>query len=511
MPKLGRNEKLPVLSVFFVFCILAYLFPYTGDDWTWGSTIGLDRLNTFFAGYNGRYLGNLLELAVTRSVLLNVLVKAALLTFACWLCRVYSGSRGRLSFGFAFLLLILMPKSLLREAIVWTAGFSNYIPPALISVLVLAVIATGPERPRERKIPVWAAFAAGFAGALFIENITIFNILLAISVLIYRWLRQHRFLREEIGFLAGAVLGAVAMFSNSAYGRVAAGVDHYRTVASTPEGTLQRILQNAAEIMDYLIFENFWFCLIVTGILILLAADAVRKQPKGKKTVWTALVAGINVLALAVVFFEYLCSWVLPFVPGRLMLVQYIVHNLRIVVAAGYVVTVGVLSCLCVPKERLFRVLLPLVCVPVALAPMLLVQPFGPRCVFIGYLLMMVCTASLFASLRETGWNRLPVRRLVAGMTAIITAVILMVYCTVFIPVRYWDSQRNAFAKYQSDRGNNTIYLCTLPNETYLHYSSPNLEWLAERYLMFYGLREDVALEFVSREELAKMIEAEMP
>ena len=28
--------------------LLSFLFPYTGDDWAWGSQIGLGRLHTWF-------------------------------------------------------------------------------------------------------------------------------------------------------------------------------------------------------------------------------------------------------------------------------------------------------------------------------------------------------------------------------------------------------------------------------------------------------------------------------
>ena len=38
---------------FGVVAVLCYLFPYTGDDWAWGSQIGIDRLNQWFENYNG--------------------------------------------------------------------------------------------------------------------------------------------------------------------------------------------------------------------------------------------------------------------------------------------------------------------------------------------------------------------------------------------------------------------------------------------------------------------------
>ena len=65
-----KNKKyiniILVVVLFFFFSIIGYLVPYTNDDWAWGSYIGIDRLNNFFSNYNGRYLGNLLVILLTR-------------------------------------------------------------------------------------------------------------------------------------------------------------------------------------------------------------------------------------------------------------------------------------------------------------------------------------------------------------------------------------------------------------------------------------------------------------
>lgn len=41
--------------------------PLTHDDWTWAIHFGTDRLGEWFKDYNGRYLGNLTEILITRS------------------------------------------------------------------------------------------------------------------------------------------------------------------------------------------------------------------------------------------------------------------------------------------------------------------------------------------------------------------------------------------------------------------------------------------------------------
>ena len=51
-----ENNKiwLRYIICFGLIAILCYLFPYTGDDWAWGSKIGIDRLNNWFENCNGR-------------------------------------------------------------------------------------------------------------------------------------------------------------------------------------------------------------------------------------------------------------------------------------------------------------------------------------------------------------------------------------------------------------------------------------------------------------------------
>ncbi len=66
------------------FAVLAYCFPYTGDDWMWGTSYGIKLLTTGFAGYNGRYAGNLIVLLLTRCKPLQVLAVSSSLFFLAW-------------------------------------------------------------------------------------------------------------------------------------------------------------------------------------------------------------------------------------------------------------------------------------------------------------------------------------------------------------------------------------------------------------------------------------------
>lgn len=83
MEKQKKTDKrflLIFIAMFVFFFGLAYMLPYTGDDWAWGGQIGIDRLHEHFRNYNGRYLGNLLVIALTRSNLLKSFVMSGTVT-----------------------------------------------------------------------------------------------------------------------------------------------------------------------------------------------------------------------------------------------------------------------------------------------------------------------------------------------------------------------------------------------------------------------------------------------
>ena len=45
------NRIIAAFIIFAVYVVLNLFFPRSGDDWAWGSKIGIDRLNSFFADY----------------------------------------------------------------------------------------------------------------------------------------------------------------------------------------------------------------------------------------------------------------------------------------------------------------------------------------------------------------------------------------------------------------------------------------------------------------------------
>ena len=181
--KLGLRQRILLFySVLFLFLlVLCYLFPYMGDDWAWGSNLGLERLSSFFADYNGRYSGNLLILALSRLRPLRAFAEAAVLTGIVASVTYLADEEKRNTAVLSSFLLLTCGRTLFRQSIAWASGFSNYVAPVLFVLLYLCCRkAVQPYFEQENRKPspsfnvllCGGMLALSFVTALFVEHIS---------------------------------------------------------------------------------------------------------------------------------------------------------------------------------------------------------------------------------------------------------------------------------------------------------------------------------------------------
>ena len=206
------------LAVFVLFAWIGYASPLEIDDlgfWTITHTeaTSLPAMLAFSLGYgNGRLLGNLTVLLLMRSQALRILVKAAAFTLivlflphALHVRRYFAGAM------LTLLLLLGMSPGTFAQTVVWTAGFGNYVPPLLLSVLGLELVRLVAEERRGVILLCAGAFLFGAAMQLFVEHSTGANVILAILLQI-RASRDDKKRQLPVAFfLSGAFLGAAAM------------------------------------------------------------------------------------------------------------------------------------------------------------------------------------------------------------------------------------------------------------------------------------------------------------
>ena len=180
-----------ILAIFFT---LVLFFPYNGDDWAWGSSIGIDRLTNGFKDYNGRYAGNLLVIAVTHVKALKLIILPICYFLICFLTYKFANNKNSLILLFSFFLLLIVPKDIFRQTIVWTAGFANYVPSTLISLYFIFIFrdvfsSNCKDYPN---FQVYLSFVLSVIGALFMENITIFNVIFAVIIIIWTKIKHKK-------------------------------------------------------------------------------------------------------------------------------------------------------------------------------------------------------------------------------------------------------------------------------------------------------------------------------
>ena len=481
----SAKRRVTVYSVGFVFVfLLSLLFPYSGDDWAWGSQIGLDRLAAHFEAYNGRYVGNLIVLAMTRSNVLKALCMSLFIIAMLYMIEKIVGNRTAPLIASAALL--LMPTDMLRQSIVWTSGFSNYATSIALTLVFVCYTAriygkTAPKFAPAAAIPL---FALAFCGALIMEPITIYNILLGIYIIIYCLVRFKKCYFAHFGFLAGAIAGAGMMFSNSSYHAIAEGADGYRTVSTSIGFNRRAHFKSLENVLS--ITKDLFLASAVLNIFVLIACVLLWITFKDKINSKARLVFGYISMAVIIGF----CVWSLASLIGA---VNYpkIFKMLNAALSVVYYLAIGIfilaVPCKGTAKSRL---LFWYVSVPATLAPLLIVTPIGSRCEFAAYVLMICLAADMYSLTKAATVKKvqLPVRRVLVSVTAFSMLFLFGVFGT----VTFYNQRRVSRAREELKTGAETITVENLPFAQYVWTPNPIKDTVWEtRFKLFYGLGDE--------------------
>ncbi len=495
--KSNKKNVLFFSSLFLAFVVLTYLFPYSGDDWAWGSEIGIERLENWFHNYNGRYAGNLLVLLLTRSQILKVIVIASSLFLICYLPKAYTNSNRLTLSMFSAFLLLLVPKQIFVQAISWTSGYSNYIPPILITFVYFILVRNifNVERPVYKKSLYIITFLMGFISTLFMENVTLYNIAVSFVIIGYVWYKFKSFYSIHIAHFVGSFIGAIAMFTNSAYGLIATDNDSYRSTALS-EGLFDTIITHTSVICEQFFVNNLPILIIITILCTILTILYEKTVTNKKIKLCVRCSIFVNSICLFILFAKrQFTSWVLAVGHSDSQLITTIAVAFVIVV---YCLSVLLIIILCVENiNKKLQILLPLFSVPVLIAPLLVVNPIGPRCFFPPYvMLLLFCVAMLdyiqnkinMTTTTDTGIQTV----FLAGCIAL-----FLFQFSIYSVIHTYDQKRNEYVQKQFDLGYDVITVCKLPYTSYTWYGDPTSAPWDERYKLFWDIDENVTFEFL--------------
>lgn len=479
-----------IFIIFGLFAFLAYFFPYTHDDWAWGSAGGIAVLESDFKSLNGRYIGHFLVLFLTRNNIAKTLVMAFSFTSIIILCSEMSLKNSKKKsvtlLLFPTMLFLFMSKEIFRQAIVWTSGFSNYV---LCIFLVLTYIffiknIFNDKLPSYNKYFPLLALFIGFYSCLFMEHVTLYSVFIGISVVFYSLYRFKKVFFMHIAYLIGSTVGAILMFSNPVYGFIQRGKDGYRSTAfSDSENNLFTMIEeHLGIIVKQLFLDNLLLFFILSLILLVL----VLFQDKNRKILLVS--SELNILCFIVLCLKHnsykndcfgLFFMLIPYL-GTLMLNVFF---------------------LLIDSKRKKLLTLLYLSVFVLLAPLLVVNPIEARTFFAPYIIFVIICSIFMQVLMERLKQNERIQSAILGTCFVLTIFAFFFYLNIYSTIHKYAIARNAIAVEQAKKSD-IVTFYKLPYSSFVWERTPGNEYSEKAYKAFYGIPQDVKFEYKDYREM---------
>ena len=485
-----NKSKIPIIltSAFIIitFFILTLLTPYIGDDWTWGQNEYVK--NSFDVGFqdlNGRYAGHLVAIALTHVRLLKLIVIPICVFLICFFVYKFSNSNHFSILSFSFLLILITPLPIWRQVFTWSAGFANYVTSSLISLVLIFMFSNvlNKQEPSYPKYFTYISPILGIIGALFAENITLFNIALALLIIIISKVKHKKIHPAQIALLIGTILGALLMFTNKIYLDIFTGNDGYRQISNSGSSIIYQFCVNLHSIIEDLFFSNriFWICISVIQTLIL-----IHFLIKNKKFCW---LIPFNIINLLFILLPY-------FIDINL--------KLELLILIFYFFTHFTISFFIIPKNsKLYQ---PLLLAVLMFLPLIIVSPVGSRNFFSMYVMLMIFAVKLFDYFINNCFNTKILRYITHPIISLVSILIIVNLIIIFAHIHKVDVARTKFAKQQYEDGQQVIITCYLPHQSFIHRDLDDNNYWAQQYSLFIGLPKETQYSFVEYKDLKSAI-----
>lgn len=478
-----------IVVIFVLLSVLCYLFPYAGDDWAWGSSIGMDRLKSGFEDYGGRYVGYLIVMGLTRFRILRAVFMAGVMV-GIGLC-MKKIIKHKWAFFASIAMMLLVSVDIFAQSISWVSGFANYGTTALVVLLFLcvAIDVIIDKKKKYSPLVLLAMLFFAFVGSLIMENVTVYLVLMSIGILLYLWVKEKRFSLPLFLIMLGAIGGAVLMFSNSAYHNIAFQQDDYRTIASSGGGMIKQAIDNYnTSIYPHGLFKNVILnvVFVVGGVLLMIFNKDLRKKiPIGCLTIF-------GIYTIITIFSELMIG-----ITDKTNLLI----NIEGVMSLMAIVSLLVFA-LCVGKNNTdLRSKMILLCVSfvVLIGPLFAITPIGPRNFFVTYMVLVaVCLLEwrlMFEIVKKKNKKLFDESVIVlrkVGMAATLSVVMIMI--GIFAIVFRADKNRNELVQQGIADEQQSIVIHHLPFESMMWSVTPGDEIFNERFKLFYKVPKDIEI-----------------
>ena len=505
-----------MIPAILIVCFLAFYLwmaaqiPYTLDDWEWGTSEGIRHLLT--ADMNSRYVGNVIEIVLTRSAFLKTLamgltftaiplVLTALAYRFASLSGEHDASGWIAAYLFSNVLFLCTPSSVWAETCGWVAGFSNYVVSALCLLLFLLIIFNLLKNSREKHSESTEVFASigcflfGIVIQLMLENLTVCFWIISLAVTIRAFHQRHPARRKLLILFLGCSAGLAIMFSSGIYATLwntGYAIDGYRELAydrSRPFYIflVESIWRFFGVFIPKIISDNAVYPTLMSVVLFFAWLKNGKQRNMRKGLIYSA-----EVLHLFFTVYYLVCC-----VFGHPISSHYVYAGIDLLYTA---LITSDLFLLYRGTGYSFGILLIIWVLPFfIISPLLAVEFLSPRC----YLAPNMCMSLLIIILAASLWRDSRQRRY-AGQIAIATCAIAALLCTihwgrVYYAIGNMKRERDVILQEARDEVKDTIVMPAFPYGAYLYVPDPSPSWLPY-FLEFYDVPDHVSIVFESRQ-----------
>ncbi len=482
---------LSIVFIGFIMCCVGYSL----DDWAWGASVGEERLSAMFAGYNGRYLGNFLVIIMSKYNIIKILIMTLFTVVTAYsVYRLVDKSKFYLYFT-ALLLLFFMPKEMFSQTLGWASGFSNYVPPIMLSVIYLCIIKNifETQKPVYNKFMPILTLLIGISSNLFMENVTLFNLALGFVVIVFTYIRFKKVYITHSAFLLGAVIGSVIMFSNSAYRIISSGSDDYRSIGGDDTSLLKTVFENLKLIYKFLFEQCLMLWIIICIAALILSFLHLKNNKPSKVNRFLTLLSSSVILSFAVisVLTKMNTQWTEVFNSAN----EGFAAKVNFVLAGLVLLALFITPLLCI-NDKLSALktasFIGLACV--VTAPLFVITPINSRCLFSAYVFLAVYAISIINQITSS-LNYSFVKNLAALLLTAACFITAFYYGTLYHRVHSFYNERIEYVYEQIDENKKEIDLPKYPKyiTSYVYFGTPSDDTMwEERFKDFYNIDEKI-------------------
>lgn len=497
--KIKKNWKLYLFHTFiFVFLfILSYYFPYSNDDWVWGSKIGIERFENGFKDYNGRYLGNTLVLVLTRSNLLKSLFMTITYFGIGYLIKKIVNKNNNGIMIFSILMLFLINRCVFRETIVNTSGFINYSFNVFLVLIFIAYIKDVFKKVnfKEKWYNLILLFLLGLSSTLFMEHITTYLLVLCTALCVYSYIKYKKIPKSYLIYFAGVIIGSIIMFSNGAYMHVVKGDDFYRIVTTKQSMIVTMARNYFNKIQNNAFSLNLITNLVVSILMIILTCKFIdnNKISKWKKYF-------LELLNLISIFYSVFL------IVGNYFDFDIVTGSSHYFV--GFMTAIYCLALLLIilliffDKKNYFdkvvgyKLLFYMGSVVIVLVPLLVLTPVGHRCSLPALIFYILFASELYNLLIKDKNGH--ISKILFTLLIIVLSSYLHIYHSVYLS----NNERYEIVKKQVDDGMNPIYIRSTKYDKYIWKNNPVNDAFDKAFLLFNGFDVKAKVEVLKPDDL---------